>query len=123
MESFKDWPARIENQAALREIIESALASADAKTWEARLTAADVPCASIWTIGEIVQHPQLEHRGVLQTVDSAYGPLTLVGSGFQLAEDGSGSIDRAPPLLGEHTNEILEEAGYSEVDPENETVG
>jgi crotonobetainyl-CoA:carnitine CoA-transferase CaiB-like acyl-CoA transferase len=110
---FKDWPARIENQKALREIIEAALASADAKTWEARLTAADVPCASIWTIDEIVQHPQLEHRDVLQTVESAYGPLTLVGSGFRLAEGGSGSIDRAPPLLGEHTDEILSEAGYS----------
>lgn len=108
---FKDWPARIENQAALREIIERALASADAKTWEARLTKADVPCASIWTIGEIVHHPQLAYRDVLQTVDGAFGPLTLVGSGFRLAE-GGGSIDRPPPLLGEHSEEILLEAGY-----------
>ncbi len=110
---FKDWPARIENQTALREIIEAALAGADAKTWEARLTAADVPCARIWKIEEIVRHPQLEHRSVLQTVDSAYGPLTLVGSGFRLAQSRSGSIDRAPPLLGEHTEEILSEAGYA----------
>ena len=77
-----------------------------------RLTAADVRYAGIWTIDEIVQHPQLEHRGVLQIVKSAYGPLTLVGSGFRLAEGGSGSIDRAPPLLGEHTDEILAEIGY-----------
>jgi crotonobetainyl-CoA:carnitine CoA-transferase CaiB-like acyl-CoA transferase len=109
---FKDWPARGANEAALREIIESALASADAKTWEARLTEADVPCASIWTIGEIVHHPQVAHRDVLKTVDSAYGALTLVGSGFRLAE-GCGSIDRAPPSLGEHTDEILSEAGYA----------
>jgi crotonobetainyl-CoA:carnitine CoA-transferase CaiB-like acyl-CoA transferase len=109
---FKDWPARIANGPALRAIIESALASADAKTWEARLTEADVPCASIWTIGEIVHHPQLAHRDVLQKVDGAYGAVTLVGSGFQLAE-GGGSIDRAPPLLGEHTDEILTEAGYA----------
>ncbi|SRR5712691_12916751 len=108
---FKDWPARIENQAALREIIEAVLATADAKTWEARLTEADVPSASIWTIGEIVHHPQLGHRDVLQKVDTAYGALTLVGSGFKLSE-GGGSIDRAPPSLGEHTDEILSEAGY-----------
>jgi crotonobetainyl-CoA:carnitine CoA-transferase CaiB-like acyl-CoA transferase len=109
---FKDWPARTEHAAALREVIEDALASDDPKTWEARLTAADVPCASIWRIDQIVEHPQLEHRDVLQTIDSRYGPLRLVGAGFRLAH-GSPSLERQPPTLGEHTDEILAEAGYS----------
>ena len=64
-----------------------------------------------WTISEIVQHPQLAHRDVLQKVQSADGELTLVGSGFRL-EHGSGSIDRPPPRIGEHNAEILAEAGY-----------
>ena len=108
---FADWPSRTANEPALREIIEEALATDDARAWEERLTAADVPAGSIWKIHEIVEHPQLEHRDVLQTVDSRYGPMRLVGAGFTL-EHGSPGLDREPPMLGEHTDEILKEAGY-----------
>jgi crotonobetainyl-CoA:carnitine CoA-transferase CaiB-like acyl-CoA transferase len=108
---FKDWPARTDNEPALREIIETALATDTPKGWEARLTAADAPCGAIWKIDEIVRHPQLEHRDVLQTIDSRYGPMQLVGAGFRLAH-GSPGLDREPPTLGEHTDEILKEAGY-----------
>ena len=110
---FRDWPARTANEPALREIIETALATDDARSWEARLTEADVPCGSIWKIHEIVDHPQLEHRDVMQTIDSRYGPMKLVGAGFRL-EHGSPGIDREPPTLGEHTGEILKEAGYDD---------
>ena len=109
---FKDWRARTENEPALREIIEGALAKDDPKSWESRLTAADVPCATVWKIEEITRHPQLEHRDVLQTIDSRYGPMRLVGAGFRLAH-GSPGIEREPPTLGEHTDEILAEAGYT----------
>ena len=114
---FKDWASRTANITALREVIEGALASHDAKTWEARLTAADVPCSSIWKIDEIVEHPQLEHRDVLQQVDSRFGPMKLVGAGFRLAH-GSPGIDRPPPTLGEHTADVLREAGLAPADIE-----
>ena len=114
---FKDWAARTANLPALREVIESALVSDDAKTWEERLTKADVPCSSIWKIDEIVKHPQLASRDVLQSVDSKFGPMTLVGAGFRLAH-GSPGIDRPPPTLGEHTDEVLAEAGYAASDIE-----
>jgi crotonobetainyl-CoA:carnitine CoA-transferase CaiB-like acyl-CoA transferase len=109
---FKDWRARTDNADALREVIETALAADEPKSWEARLTAADVPCSTVWTIDEITKHPQLGHRDVLQEIDTRYGPMRLVGAGFRLAH-GSPCIEREPATLGEHTDEILREAGYT----------
>jgi crotonobetainyl-CoA:carnitine CoA-transferase CaiB-like acyl-CoA transferase len=112
---FVDWNARIENAPALREIIESVFAEADAETWETRLNEAGAPAAQVRTIDEAVQNPQLAHRDVLQTIEVAGEPITLVGSGFGLAH-GSGGIDRPPALPGQHIDEILGEAGYGEAE-------
>jgi crotonobetainyl-CoA:carnitine CoA-transferase CaiB-like acyl-CoA transferase len=114
---FVNWDSRIEHSAALREIIEGALATADSRTWEKRLRDADVPCARIWTIAEVVEHPQLSHRDVLQKVEGPDGPVTMVGSGFRLAH-GGGEVKRMAPALGEDTDEVLAEAGYSTTDIE-----
>ncbi|MGI9521297.1 MAG: CaiB/BaiF CoA transferase family protein [Hyphomicrobiaceae bacterium] len=109
---FADWPSRIKNEPALREVIETEFAQADAETWEARLAEAGAPASRINTLADAVEHPQLEHRDVLQKIDGPYGPMTLIGSGFKL-QHGSGSIDRAPAKLGEQAFEILTEARYS----------
>ena len=109
---FADWFLRNENEPALRAIIEAALATADAKTWETALNAAGAPCASIRRIEEIIDHPQLQARHALQTVGTPYGPLRFVGSGFQLAH-GGGRLDQAAPALGADTAAILAEAGFS----------
>ena len=110
---FADWPLRVQNEAALRDAIEGRLAGEDAKTWEARLNAAGAPCAAIWSIDEIVEHPQLKHRDVLQTIDSPYGPLNLIASGVKLRHGGP-RIERAPALLGADTDAVLAELGYTE---------
>ncbi len=108
---FGDWFLRKDNEMALRTIIEAALAAEDAKTWEPRLNDAGAPCASIWKIEEVIDHPQIKARGAMQTVDSPYGPLRLMGSGFQM-EHGGGKLDTVGPQLGAHTDAILGEIGY-----------
>jgi crotonobetainyl-CoA:carnitine CoA-transferase CaiB-like acyl-CoA transferase len=110
---FADWFQRKENEAALRAIIEDALAAADAKTWEKRLNDAGAPCASIWRIEEAIDHPQIVAREAMQTAETPYGPVRLMGSGFQMAH-GGGRLDSAPPELGAHTDAVLAEAGYSD---------
>jgi crotonobetainyl-CoA:carnitine CoA-transferase CaiB-like acyl-CoA transferase len=109
---FADWFLRNENESALRKIIEDVLATKEPKEWERILDAAGAPCANIWKIEEIIDHPQIAFRKAIQTVDTPYGPLRFAGSGFRL-EHGGGRLDRMAPALSEHTDQVLAEAGYS----------
>ena len=108
---FADWSARQQNEPALRAIIEQALAQKDPREWEKILDAAGAPCASIWKVEEVIDHPQLSARGAVQEIDTPYGRLRFAGSGFQLAH-GGGRLDSMAPQLGAHTDEVLASLGY-----------
>ncbi len=108
---FVDWFARQENEPALRTIIEEALAQKTPREWENILEAAGAPCASIWKIEEVIDHPQIAARGAVQEIDTPYGRLRFAGSGFQLAH-GGGKLDSMAPALGAHTDEVLHSLGY-----------
>jgi crotonobetainyl-CoA:carnitine CoA-transferase CaiB-like acyl-CoA transferase len=108
---FADWFARQENEPALRGIIEDALSKKSAREWEKILEAAGAPCASIWKIEEVIDHPQIAARSALQEIDTPYGRLRFAGSGFQLAH-GGGRLDSMAPALSAHTDEVLAALGY-----------
>jgi crotonobetainyl-CoA:carnitine CoA-transferase CaiB-like acyl-CoA transferase len=108
---FADWFARQANEPALRAIIEGALAQKSARDWEKLLEAAGAPCASIWKVEEVIDHPQITARGAVQEIDTPYGRLRFAGSGFRLAH-GGGRLDSMAPALGAHTDEVLGAIGY-----------
>ena len=108
---FADWFGRQEHEPALRAIIEEALAARNPREWEEILEAAGAPCASIWKIEEVIDHPQIAARGAIQEIDTPYGRLRFAGSGFQLAH-GGGRLDSMAPELGAHTDEVLDSLGY-----------
>jgi len=112
---FVDWPTRIENNLALHAIVEEAMKQETAATWVARFAKNDVPAGQVLSIPETVQLDLFQHRTVLQTVETEHGPIKVVGSGFRL-EHGGGSVERPPATLGEHTDEVLREAGYADAD-------
>ena len=108
---FADWFARQQNEPALRAIIEQALSSRNPREWENILEAAGAPCASIWKIEEVIDHPQILARGAVAEIDTPYGRLRFAGSGFQLAH-GGGRLDRMAPELGADTDAVLNSLGY-----------
>ena len=112
---FVDWPTRIENNLALHAIVEEAMKQETSATWVERFAKNDVPAGQVLSIPETVQLDLFQHRTVLQTVETEHGPIKVVGSGFRL-EHGGGSVERPPAKLGEHTDEVLREAGYADAD-------
>jgi crotonobetainyl-CoA:carnitine CoA-transferase CaiB-like acyl-CoA transferase len=108
---FTDWFERQNNEPALRAIIEQKLATRSPREWETILEAAGAPCASIWKVEEVIDHPQINARGAIQELDTPYGRLRFAGSGFRL-EHGGGRLDHMAPALGAHTDEVLRSLGY-----------
>ncbi|SDB06168.1 CaiB/BaiF CoA transferase family protein [Belnapia rosea] len=106
-----DWFLRLENAALLREVIEGALAAADAADWEERLNAAGAPCARIWRVDEVIDHRQIRARDALQEVETPWGRLRFATTGFRMAHGGA-RLDRPAPALGADTEAVLAAAGY-----------
>ena len=110
---FADWPKRIDNNKALHEIIEAAMKKeTSAHLGRALRQGRHAGRPRALDSRDGAARPVRQHRTVLQTVETEHGPIKVVGSGFRL-EHGGGSVDRPPAKLGQHTDEVLGEAGYS----------
>lgn len=85
-----------------------------AAEWELLLNEYKVPAARVRTLNEALNHPQLAERGVLQTIESDHrdAPLTVPVAAFQFTEGGP-LLRSPPPRIGEHTDEIMAELGFS----------
>ena len=113
-ERFAKNAGRVRNCALLDPSIAEILRQRDTADWIARLEAAGVPCGPINTVPQVFEEEQVRHRGML--VDIAHplaGTVPQVVSPMRFAEAPL-AFDRAPPLLGEHTAEILRELGIED---------
>lgn len=106
---FSSNPSRVENYATLREALEPVMRSRSRGEWEQALDAAGVPNGRVRSVGEALENPQVRARGLLLDIDHPkLGRGRYVGSPLHLSGAGRGSL-RPPPLLGEHTGEVLGE--------------
>jgi glutaryl-CoA transferase len=107
-------PARVANREALDVAIAQALKGGKTAGWIEKLRAAGVPCGPINSVGEALNDPHTLARDMVRSVrHPTAGELKMVGIPFRL-NGTPAAIRRAPPLLGQHTEEVLsEELGMS----------
>jgi crotonobetainyl-CoA:carnitine CoA-transferase CaiB-like acyl-CoA transferase len=113
-ERFAKNSGRVRNLAVLRPLIAEILGTRDTADWIARLEAAGVPCGPINTVPQVFEEEQVRHRGMLADIAHPLaGTVPQVVSPMRFA-DAPLKFERAPPLLGEHTAEILRELGIDD---------
>jgi crotonobetainyl-CoA:carnitine CoA-transferase CaiB-like acyl-CoA transferase len=117
-ERFASNSARVRNLAVLNPLIVAELAKQDRAHWVGSLEAAGVPCGPINSIPEAFADPQVKHREMRFDLRHAAGAtLPQVASPMRFREAPL-KHELAPPLLGQHTMEILEDLGISQEEME-----
>ena len=113
---FSDGNLRRRNIGALIPLIEEVTATRPAAHWLGLLRSAGVPCGEIQDYGKVFTDAHLAARGFfIDLPHPRLGTVRALGSPVRLASSPS-RIERAGPLLGEHSAEVLAEIGCSEKD-------
>jgi len=110
---FRTNADRLAHRFELRAELEPLFRSQPAEFWLSRLREAGIPCGAINEIDEALNDPHVQARGMIVTLEHpVIGPVRSLGNPMHLSCTPP-SYRLPPPLLGQHTDEILQALGYT----------
>jgi len=113
---YNSGAARLKNRDALNEVLESHTVKRTSAEWVDALNKAGVPCGPIYSVDQAFGDAQVKHLGIARGVrNQEQKMIHLVGQPVSLSRTPS-DIVAATPHLGEHTDEVLVEFGFSKDD-------
>jgi crotonobetainyl-CoA:carnitine CoA-transferase CaiB-like acyl-CoA transferase len=114
--AFADNSSRVKHREALAARIESITATQPRAHWLSLLEANDIPCGPINDYAQVFADPQvLAREMVVETDHPTLGHLRTLGSPIKMSATPP-DVSRRAPRLGEHTDEVLTEAGFSDAE-------
>ncbi len=112
-ERFTTNADRVRNRGHLEPILDDHFALHDAQYWLERLREARIPCGPVNSLPEILSDDHFRQRGGVVDIDHpVVSGLQTLANPIRFSET-KPQYDRHPPLLGEHTSEVLAELGYT----------